>query len=125
MTYTIPVVPQTSPRPRLSRYGTYMPKKYTDYKKTIVGYLKTLSIPVEPYCEIVMVFYFPFPKSTPKKNMVEGKLHQITPDWDNLAKGFCDSLQDAGIIKNDSQICNAVVRKFYTTGVPRIEFSLK
>jgi len=43
-------------------------------------------------------------------------------DWDKLARAIGDSLVDAGVMKDDSQIVEATVRKFYavTRDLPKI-----
>jgi Holliday junction resolvase RusA-like endonuclease len=70
-------------------------EKYNDYKIA----LKTLArsknfIPPEQGGHLV--FYIPVPKSWKihKKHDMHMKLHQSTPDWDNLAKAFFDSILD-------------------------------
>lgn len=48
-----------------------------------------------------VIFTMPMPKSWSEKKRIEmdGKAHQPVPDWDNMAKAFCDILrtQDSGI----------------------------
>ena len=55
-----------------------------------------------------IVFYMPTPPSwrKHKKDSMHMKLHCSRPDWDNLAKGFCD-----GILVEDNYIADVRVTK--------------
>ena len=55
-----------------------------------------------------LIFHIPIPKSWKKykKESMHNKLHQSTPDWDNLAKAFFDSL-----LSEDKQIADVRVTK--------------
>lgn len=52
-------------------------------------------------------FNFTKPKSTPKK--VTNKLTK--PDWDNLAKGVMDALQNLGLYRDDAQVTDCTTCK--------------
>ena len=68
-----------TPRPRASRFGVYNPKKYTDYKKSLVTYLLSLNIPSKDYDYIHAKFYVSYPKSTPKnKNKNRFLIHSYS-----------------------------------------------
>lgn len=112
--YLINITPQTSPRPRVAGKHTYMPAKYVKYKTDLMFLIKQQRVPKEPYIGLEAKFYFPYPKSTPKKEVLQDRYHQKTPDADNVIKGLQDCLQSLGILENDSQICNLYVHKFYT-----------
>ena len=124
MTRTIYIYPVPASRPRVTRKGTYTAPKYSTYKTDLTWFLKRKRIPASDYSSISIVFGMPYSKSTQKKQLIEGKQHRIKPDIDNLMKGFMDALEQAGIIKNDSQICNVIMKKVYTTQRGYIEFDL-
>lgn len=60
--------------------------------------------------EIFLIFVLPMPAtwSMKKKKLMNKTPHKQKPDWDNLAKAFCDSF---GI--DDSHIWNAQISKFW------------
>ena len=96
--YRIPIEPMPTPRPRASRFGVYNPKKYTDYKKSLITYLLSLNIPSKDYDYIHAKFYVSYPKSTPKKNLIDNYPLRQCFDCDNVIKGLCDSLEQANVI---------------------------
>ena len=115
-----------TPRPRASRFGVYNPKKYTDYKKSLITYLLSLNIPNKDYDYIHAKFYVPYPKSTPKKNLIDNFPLRQCFDCDNVIKGLCDSLEQANVIGDDRQISSMYIEK-YRTIKPEgyIEFELQ
>lgn len=93
------------PRPRVTENGTYMPKRYTDWKENVAEWAALAKIPKHdgPLAVnlrfnkgevVVEIEYMP---DDEVRNGVQG-------DIDNLAGGTYDALQDAGIIENDKQI---------------------
>lgn len=123
--YTLDVTPQTSPRPRMGRFGAYMPAKYKAYQDCLMYEMRKHNIPQLDYSEIEVVAYFPYPKSAPKKNLIEGAKYLKTPDTDNVIKAIMDCLQKLDILENDSRISDGIGRKRYTTSKSgRIEFKL-
>lgn len=124
--YRIPIEPMPTPRPRASRFGVYNPKKYTDYKKSLITYLLSLNIPSKDYDYIHAKFYVSYPKSTPKKNLIDNYPLRQCFDCDNVIKGLCDSLEQANVIGNDRQISSMYIEK-YRTIKPEgyIEFELQ
>jgi Holliday junction resolvase RusA-like endonuclease len=115
-----------TPRPRASRFGVYNPKKYTDYKKSLITYLLSLNIPNKDYDYIHAKFYVSYPKSTPKKNLIDNFPLRQCFDCDNVIKGLCDSLEQANVIGDDRQISSMYIEK-YRTIKPEgyIEFELQ
>ena len=82
--------------------------------------LMTLLMPFRPivpldgsiYLEVDWVY--PWRKSEPKKNRVDGKLPCCTrPDADNLLKFFADILGRLGYYLDDSQIADLRFRKWW------------
>ncbi len=124
--YRIPIEPMPTPRPRASRFGVYNPKKYTDYKKSLITYLLSLNIPNKDYDYIHAKFYVSYPKSTPKKNLIDNFPLRQCFDCDNVIKGLCDSLEQANVIGDDRQISSMYIEK-YRTIKPEgyIEFELQ
>ena len=113
--YILNITPQTSPRPRLSKFGIHMPAKYMKYKNDLMFLIKQCNVPKSDfYIGLEAHFYFPYPKSYPKKEKIQDRYHQVKPDADNIVKGLQDCLESVGLLKNDSQICNLHVKKYYT-----------
>lgn len=129
--FTVPGNPQAQERPRFSRQGnfvkTYDPEKSRDYKQ----YVKLVASQNAPKrlldgaLKLSIDVYRTIPKSISKvkyKNemALSGALRPVTkPDVDNYAKGIKDALK--GVIwKDDSQVVELVVRKWYSDK-PRIE----
>lgn len=82
-------------------------EKYNKYKVSILALAKQQRFkPTEQGMHIV--FYMPVPPSwrKHKKEAMHMKLHTSRPDWDNLAKGFCD-----GILIEDNYIADVRVTK--------------
>ena len=75
-------------------------ERYNEYKINLSALAKAKRF-VPPEQGGHLIFYIPVPKSWKeyKKKQMHQQLHTQTPDWDNLAKGFFDSLlhQDKGI----------------------------
>jgi Holliday junction resolvase RusA-like endonuclease len=114
--YKIDIEGYPCQRPRLGRFGnTYNTPKYTMHKKHSAFLLKALQIPQNEYEYVCIRFYFPYPKSTPKKQRIDLQPMRGKYDIDNLVKSFLDALQDSGIIKNDSCVCGIYAEKIYTT----------
>lgn len=103
-------------RPRLGKYGNaHNPKKYSEYRKSLSFLLKQLSIPSKEYEYLRIHFYFSYPQSESKKDIVDLKPMNRKYDIDNLIKSFMDSLQDSGIISDDRCICGIYAEKLFTT----------
>lgn len=112
--YQLDITPQTSPRPRLGKFGAYMPAKYKAYQDCMIYEMKKENIVNADYSKLELIAYFPYPKSTPKKRLIEGSPMRVKPDYDNTAKTITDCLEKIGVINNDSQIYRAIITKLYT-----------
>jgi Holliday junction resolvase RusA-like endonuclease len=56
----------------------------------------------------------PRPKRLNRKADPDGKIPCIAkPDWDNLGKAISDAITPLGIWRDDCQVCDARVRKWY------------
>lgn len=75
-------------------------ERYNEYKVSLSALAKAKKF-IPPEQGIHITFFIPVPKSWKeyRKKEMHNKLHLQTPDWDNLAKAFFDSLlhQDKGI----------------------------
>jgi Holliday junction resolvase RusA-like endonuclease len=110
----IPFTPVAKGRPRVTRWGTYTPKKTQEYSDTVAAiailhYKEPISCP----CELRLTFVMPIPKSTPKKLLetIVDSPHIKRPDVDNLIKGVTDPLN--GIAYTD----DSLIYKLYATKV--------
>lgn len=103
----------------------YIKRAGAEYRKQ-VGY----TFPDDALLEIGIVAYYQIPTSETKKKkalMADGvTVPGKAPDWDNIAKAVCDSLQPGKIntertaFKNDARIVVGTVVKKYSL-VPRVE----
>ena len=96
--------PVAAPRPRVTNRGiTYMPQKYTDFKKAAIAQLQEQwkEEQITKASSIVLHYVFSRPKSTPKKR-TERTPKVTKPDIDNLIKSTLDLLVDAGVLKDDN-----------------------
>lgn len=68
-------------------------EKYNEYKLSLAEIARKKSF-TPPEQGGHLVFYIPVPKTWKKykKEEMHLKLHQSTPDWDNLSKAFFDAL---------------------------------
>lgn len=141
--HKIEVVPVAASRPRgriCKRKGTkgdkpgdyfivmYTDGKYDKYKDGLTKLLVKLHdelIPKGVPVELRLRFKFPFPKSTPKKLLVEGQWMITKPDWDNLAKAVQDAMTSAHLFHDDNQVCRAIVEKQRTLKKPCVIFQYK
>ena len=124
--FNIPITPMPTPRPRLGRGGVYNTKSYSQYKKNLITYIKSLNIDKDEYDYIHARFFIPFPKNTPKKRQIEGLPLKTNFDCDNVIKGLCDALEQADVITNDRCLWSMFIEKFRTNNsYGRIEFDLE
>lgn len=73
---------------------------------------------------LTVAFYLPRPKKYSKRGVPVA--HLKAPDWDKLARGIGDALSQV-VYRDDSQIVEAVVGKFYAEvdGVPRVDIRVE
>lgn len=122
----IPLIPLPAPRPRFSKFGTYNPKSYTEYKDALLTISKVqCKTYYDGLIRLDITFYMPIPASLSKKKrseLIEQHYHIKKPDLDNLLKSVKDALEGT-YYKNDSQICEVNMKKVYSDK-PRTEFEL-
>ena len=121
----IDLIPMPAPRPRFSKFGTYNPAKYTQYKKDMLAEAKKQC---QSYFKggvrLEVVFFMPIPASLSKKKHIElmGQYHIMKPATDKLIKTFKYSIV-VTFYKNDSQICEIKAMKIYSNK-PRVQINL-
>lgn len=92
-------------RPRVSKFGTYYPKKYSEFKKILKKELKEHFNLQHQYfdtpLELDITIYKKIPKSYSKRkyNELIYRPHISKPDIDNLVKSLLDCM--SGILFND------------------------
>jgi Holliday junction resolvase RusA-like endonuclease len=108
-----PGEPIPAKRARVTRWGTYTPPDYAQYKKNLAEAIQAR-------------FVQDGDKDSRYKLVVDAyRSNRRAVDVDNLAKSVMDALQDSGVILNDSQIDELVCRKHYDPKCPRVEFVLE
>jgi Holliday junction resolvase RusA-like endonuclease len=135
ISFSIPGQPFGKQRPKFSRAGsyvkTYTPKETTSYENLVrLMYsqeAKGRMFPEDAILDVRIMAYFEIPKSTSKKKkvlMLERRIRPAKkPDWDNIGKVICDSLNTVAY-HDDSAVVDAQVRKFYSL-IPRVEVTIK
>lgn len=129
ITFTVYGEPVAQERPRATTINgmvrMYDPKKSRDFKQlvSLVASEKAPTSLLEGELELEVKIYRPILKSFSKKKIEiaeSGLLRPTTkPDVDNYVKAICDGCNNV-IWKDDSQIVDLHVSKFYSTK-PRVE----
>lgn len=126
--FTIYLLPKATPRPRSGKHGTFYVKGAKNNKKYFEKYLldkdtKMIYTPTKFSCKS----YFPIPSSMNKIEQILAEMGFIRPiskpDWDNVAKAYCDMIQGF-LIYDDSLIIEGTSSKFYSIK-PRIEITIE
>ena len=127
--FVVYLVPKATPRPRMSGRGVFYVKGAGDNKRFFKKYVKNLdditiiTTPVKFYCSS----YLPIPNAMKPAEKILAELGFILPvtkpDWDNLAKTYCDMIQGT-LIYDDSLIVEGHSVKRYSSK-PRIEITLE
>lgn len=105
----IPIKPTPASRPRISRYGSYYPKGYTEFRKQIYKFFKGLEREEvdsvsEFRVELEVICYKP---QKPTNNYPRG-------DVDNYLKAYMDSITYAQLAwEDDIQVTEIVASKRY------------
>ncbi len=134
LNFTLPIVPRGQKRDRIGSFDghahSYKDKGQSRYEAQLRQLLDQHK-PEQPLdnCPITLHIYawLPIPKSKPKcwkQSALEGKIRPTgKPDADNILKNIEDVME--GIFyRNDSQIVDAHVEKFYGDN-PEWEITLK
>lgn len=133
--FSIPGQPFGKQRPRVVSRGTfskaYTPKETVSYENLVKlmysQVAKGKMFPDGAMLDVRIIAYYDIPKSTSKKKRKEMLEHKIRPakkpDWDNIGKIVCDSLNLVAY-HDDSAVVDAQVRKFYSEN-PRVDVTIK
>lgn len=133
--FSIPGQPFGKQRPKFSRMGalvkTYTPKETVEYENLIRIFYndaaKGRKFPEGAMLDVRIIAYYGIPKSTSKKKRKEMLEHKIRPtkkpDWDNIGKIICDSLNKIAY-HDDSMVVDAQVSKFYSEQ-PKVDVIIK
>lgn len=127
LTMTFYIEPKATPRPRTSKFGGFYVKGAADNKKFFTKYAKEHNLPyINTECHIYIKCYLPTPKSMSKIKKANAEVGNIRPlskpDFDNLAKTYCDMMNGI-LISDDSIITKGTLEKFYSIK-PRVEIEL-
>lgn len=127
ISYTIYLLPKATPRPRSGKNGIFYVKGAKDNKKFFQNYIVNQDIDlITTPCKFICNSYFPIPSSMNNIEKIAAEMGLIRPtskpDWDNIAKAYCDMVQDL-LIYDDSLIIKGVSEKFYSVK-PRIEITI-
>lgn len=133
--FSIPGKPFGKQRPKFSRVGnftkTYTPKETTSYENLVKlmyeNEARGKTFPDDAMLDVRIIAYYEIPQSTSKKKrqmMLEHKIRPgKKPDWDNIGKIVCDSLNGIAY-HDDAAVVDAQVRKFYAEK-PRVDVTIK
>ena len=123
---TFHIAPVVASRARVTRWSTYFPKRYTQFKKDFKEVLeKYKATPEDGLLYVKLDFYVQIPKgwSKKKKQETEGKHCDNNADLDNYVKATLDSLEGK-YYHNDKQIAMIRARKYWSDS-GRIEFEME
>lgn len=125
--FVIYLVPKGTPRPRLGKGGVFYVSGAKVHKKLFAKFMEKQNIPlIKTPIKFICRTYSPIPSSMNNMEKLIAELGFIRPiskpDWDNLAKTYCDMLQDY-LIQDDYLIVEGRLEKFYSIK-PRIEIDL-
>lgn len=108
----IDIEPVACPRPKVTRYATFYPKRYTQWRERMLIKLSPLPMIEEELLEIDLKFIMKRPKSKHRRKDLDQRYpHTKKPDIDNLIKGVFDALQKASVIREDSLIWRVSAQK--------------
>lgn len=106
----IPVKPQPASRPRISRYGNYYPKGYTDFRKEIYRFFKTIKDEYIAVDKVSFKVTLEIICKKPKKPTNE----YPRGDVDNFVKAYLDSITYAQLAwVDDIQVTELIATKRY------------
>lgn len=114
VTFEIPGPPRPKARPRVTRRGTYTPRRTQEYQSTVAAHARLacreqLAGPLRVDILLVM----PRPRAMHRKRDPEGLMWcPVRPDVDNCRKAILDAMN--GIAwADDSQVCAGETVKCY------------
>jgi len=116
MRITFDINPIPASRPRVTRWSTYYPKRYTEFRKEMKALTSELDTTLfEKSVSVSVVFHIGMPKSWPKKKKKEKNkgFCDNNADLDNYQKAILDSLNGVVYI-DDRQIVEIFASKIYS-----------
>ena len=135
LTFEIPGQPLGKQRPRVVHNGAfskaYTPKETVAYENLVKMYFTNAAggrkFSDDDMLGVYIVAYYRIPKSVSKKKREQMLTYQIRPtikpDFDNIGKIICDSLNLVAY-HDDSSIVQAFVSKYYSER-PRVIVAIK
>ena len=106
----LPTRPTPASRPRVSRYGTYHLKGYSDFKNELVRFLRKFKKTHPPKPDVSYSVTIEIICRKPKKPSND----YPRGDLDNYLKGYMDAISQAGIIwVDDIQVTHLIGTKRY------------
>ncbi len=133
--FSVPGQPFGKQRPKFSRAGqyvkTYTPDKTVSYENLVKLMYQQVAkgkmFGEGEMLDVRIIAYYGIPKSTSKKKRKDMLEHKIRPtkkpDWDNIGKVICDSLNLVAY-HDDAAVVDAQVRKFYSEQ-PRVDVTIR
>jgi len=116
MRITFEVDPCPASRPRVTRWSTYYPKRYTKFKKDMQALTSEMeTTPSEKLLSVHVDFYIRMPKSWSKKKTekLANTYCSNNSDIDNYIKAILDALNGVLFI-DDRQVVEIFARKIYS-----------
>ena len=115
--------PKGKGRPRFSTVCGHVHTRTPDETVLYENLVKTeyrqqvgVKFPDDAMLDVRIFAYYPIPTSASKRKrqaMLERKIRPTKkPDWDNVGKVICDSLNGIAY-RDDAQVVDSMVRKFY------------
>lgn len=126
--FTLYIIPKATPRPRSGKNGIFYVKGSSDNKKFFKEFIKDKELEIiNTPCKIECMSYLPISKSMNSVNKILAELGFIRPiskpDWDNLAKAYCDMIQGY-LLEDDALIIEGISKKYYSIK-PRVEITIE
>lgn len=127
--------PQGKGRPRFSTVAGHVKARTPDQTVVYENLIKTeflsqcgrIKFPDDAMLDVRVFAYYTIPSSISKKKRAAMLAHEIRPtkkpDFDNIGKVVCDSLNGIAY-RDDAQIVDAQVRKFYSDS-PRVVVTIQ
>lgn len=108
--------PRTSPTTRNGKPDVYTPDRANGWKN-LIAMEANKHLPVKPLegpIKIDCLFLMPRPRRLMRLQAPGGHIpHTSKPDRDNLDKAVLDCLTQIGFIKDDRQVCEGEILKYY------------
>ena len=109
MRLVIPGRPVPASRPRVTHGHAYYPKRYSEWLDAAAWQVRASAKPIDGNVSVSVVVN----RDSIEVGVISSKISRPTSvkgDIDNLAKAVLDALQKGGMLANDSQVTELVVR---------------